>query len=100
MKMEDDQNNTTGETSSGLLPNNTTARSVERTTTQKLSTPILEKNDHTSTIKMTREMDLSKITNSKEVLLIYRDQLEKQIKNVFICAIGQSALTNDEDGER
>ena len=92
-----------GETSSRSLPNNTTARSVERTTTQKLPIPILEKNDHTSAklwwrkfiqyIKMTRELDLSKMTNSKEVLPQYRDQLEEEIKDVFIWAIGQSALT-------
>ena len=92
-----------GETSSRSLPNNTTARSVERTITQKLPIPILEKNDHTSAklwwrkfiqyIKMTRELDLSKMTNSKEVLPQYRDQLEEEIKDVFIWAIGQSALT-------
>ena len=101
--MEDEPNNSMGETSSRSLPNNTTARSVERTTTQKLPIPILEKNDHTSAklwwrkfiqyIKMTRELDLSKMTNSKEVLPQYRDQLEEEIKDVFIWAIGQSALT-------
>ena len=101
--MEDDQNNSMGETGNRSLPNNATARSVERTTTQKLPIPILEKNDHTSAklwwkkftqyIKMTREIDLSKMTNSKEVLPQYRDQLEEGIKDVFIWAIGQSALT-------
>ena len=45
--MEDEPNNSMGETSSRSLPNNTTTRSVERTTTQKLPIPILEKNDHT-----------------------------------------------------
>ena len=42
---------------------------------------------------MTRELDLSKMTNSKEVLPQYRDQLEVEIQDVFILAIGQSALT-------
>ena len=42
---------------------------------------------------MTREIDLSKMTNSKETLPQYRDQLEEEIKDVFIWAIGQSALT-------
>ena len=42
---------------------------------------------------MTRELDLSKMTNSKEVLPQYRDQLEEEIKDLFIWAIGQSALT-------
>ena len=45
--MEEEQNNSIGETSNRSLPNNTTTRSVERTTTQKLPIPILEKNDHT-----------------------------------------------------
>ena len=42
---------------------------------------------------MTREIDSSWITNSKEILLQYRDQLEEEIKDVFIWAIGQSAIT-------
>ena len=101
--MEDEQYNSMVETSNRSLPNNTTIRSVERTTTQKLPIPILEKNDHTSAklwwrkfiqyIKMTRELDLSKMTNSKEVLPQCRDQLEEEIKDVLIWAIGQSALT-------
>ena len=67
--MEDEQDNLTGEASSQSLPNNTTARSAERTTTQKLPIPILEKTDHTSAklwwrkltqyIKMTREIDMA-----------------------------------------
>ena len=101
--MEDDQNNSMGETGNHSLPNNTTARSVERTTTQKMPIPILEKNDHNSAklwwrkftqyIKMTREIDLSKMTISKEVLPQYRNQLEVEIKDIFIWAIGQLALT-------
>ena len=72
-KMEDEPDNA-GEASSHSLPNNTTTRSGERTTIQKLPIPILEKNDHTSAklwwrkftqyTKMTREIDLSKMTNS------------------------------------
>ena len=101
--MEDEQDNLTGEASSQSLPNNTTARSAERTTTQKLPIPILEKTDHTSAklwwrkftqyIKMTREIDLSKMTNSKEVLPQFREQLEDERKDVFIWAVGQAALT-------
>ena len=76
--MEDDQNDSTGETSNRSLPNNTTEKSVERTTTQNLPIPILEKNNHTSAklwwrqftqyIKMTSERDISKMTNSKDML--------------------------------
>ena len=90
MTVEDDQNNSTGETGNHSLTNNTTARSVERTSTQKLPFPILEKNDHTSAklwwrkftqnIKMTSEIDLSKMTKSKEVLPQYRCQLEEERK--------------------
>ena len=93
-----DQNNSTGETGNRSLPNNTSARSVERTITQKLSIPILEKNDHTSAklwwrkftqyIKMTREIDLSKMANSKEVLPQNRDQLEKKEKTSSFGHLG------------
>ena len=101
--MEDEEGNITGQSNSQSLPNNTTTRSVERTATQKLPIPILEKNDHTNTklwwrkfvqyIKMTREIDLSKIINSKEILPQFREQLEEELKDVFIWAIGQSAIT-------
>ena len=74
VKMEDEENNTTGKASSRLLPNNTTARSVERTSTQNVLIPILEMNDHTSAklwwrkfvqyTKQTLEIDLSNMTNS------------------------------------
>ena len=101
--MEDEDGNITGQTSSQSNSNNTTTRSVKRTSTQKLSIPILEKNDHTGPkswwrkfvqyIKMTGDIDLSKMTNSKEILAQFRAQLEDEIKNVFIWAIGQSAIT-------
>ena len=45
VEMEVEQNNETRETSSRLLLNNTTARSIERTTTQNLPCPILENNE-------------------------------------------------------
>ena len=91
--MEDEQRSSTGEINSRLLPNNTDTISVERTTTQELTIPILEKIDHTSAklwwtkfthyIKITREIDLSKMTNSKNVLPQYIDQLEEEIKDVL-----------------
>ena len=40
-------------------------------------------------IKMTRDIDLSKMTNSKEILPQFREQLEEENKDVFIWAIGQ-----------
>ena len=42
-------------------------------------------------IKMTNEIDLSTMKNSKEILPQYRDQLEAEIKDIW--AIGQNAIT-------
>ena len=83
--MEDEEGNITGQSNSQSLPNNTTTRSGERTATQKLPFPILEKNYHTSAKLWWR--------NSKEILPQFREQLEEEIKDVFIWAIGQSAIT-------
>ena len=98
------QNRTTDQsTSSRSLPNDQTLRTGDRTCTQKLSIPSLEKHDSSSAnlwwrkfvqyIKMTKDIDLSIMTNSKEILPQYREQLEMDIKDTFLWAIGQSALT-------
>ena len=47
----------------------------------------------TQYIKTSREIDLSKMTNSNEVIPQYKDHIEKEIKDVFTWAFGQSALT-------
>ena len=101
--MEDEEGNITGQSNSQSLPNNTTSRSVDWTATQKLPIPMLETNDHTNAklwwrkfvqyINMTREIDLSKMTNPKEILPQFREHLEEEIKDVFIWAIDQSAIT-------
>ena len=101
--MEDEEGNKTRQSNSQSFPNNTTTRSVERTATQKLPIPILEKNDHTSAkvwwrnfvqyFKMTRDIDVSTMTNSKGVVPQFRERLEEEIKGVFIWTIGQSAIT-------
>ena len=44
-------------------------------------------------IKMTKELDLSKMTNNKEILPHYREQLETEIKDIFLWAIGQNGIT-------
>ena len=85
------------------LPNETMNRTAERTCTQKLTIPTLEKQDYTSAnlwwrkfvqyIKMTKDLDLSTMTNSKEILPQYRDQLEAEKKDIFLWAIGQNAIT-------
>ena len=73
---------------------NQTARSVERTCTQKLTIPILEKHDNASVrlwwrrftqyVKMTKEIDLTEMTTSKEIRHEYRDCLELEIKDVLL----------------
>ena len=90
-------------TSSRSLPSETTLRTGERTCTQTLFIPSLENHDSSSAnvwwrkfvqcIKMTKDINLSTITNSKEILPQFRDQLELEIKDTFLWAIGQGALT-------
>ena len=89
--------------SSQSIPNETTTRAGERTCTQKLTIPSLEKHDSSSAnlcrrkfvqyIKMTKDIDLSQMVNPKEILPQFRDQLELEIKDTFLWAIGQSALS-------
>ena len=103
------RNGATNRTSAGNhsseqpLPNETLNRTNERTCTQKLTISTLEKQDHTNAnmwwrkfvqyIKMTKDLDLSKMTNNKEIKPQYRDQLETEIKDIFLWAIGQNAIT-------
>ena len=80
------------------LPNDTLNRTNERTCTQKLTIPTLEKQDYTNAnmwwrkfvqyTKTTKDLDLSKMTNSKDILPQNRDQLETEIKDIFKWAIG------------
>ena len=42
---------------------------------------------------MTKEIDLSIMTNNKEILPQFRDQLELEIKDNLLWAIGQTAIT-------
>ena len=42
---------------------------------------------------MTKDIDLSQLVNPKEILPQFRDQLELEIKDTFLWAIGQSALS-------
>ena len=43
--------------------------------------------------KNDQDLDLSKMTDNKEILPQYRDQLETEIKDIFLWAIGQNAIT-------
>ena len=83
--------------------NETSMRTGERTCTQKLSIPSLEKYDSSSAnllwrkfvqyVEMTKDIDISPMINSKKILPQYRKQLETEIKDIFLWAIGQNALT-------
>ena len=78
-------------------------RTVDRTSKQKIQIPTLDKHDSTSAklwwrrftqyIKMTRDMDLNIMTKDKEILEEFRDQLETEIKDTFVWALGEAAIT-------
>ena len=82
---------------------NTTSRSGERTCTQNLIIPILDKYDVTSVklwwrrviqnVKMTKEIDSAEMTTNREILHDYRDLLEQEVKDIIIWAVGQTAVT-------
>ena len=83
--------------------NNTTTRPNERTTKQKLSIRMLEKTDSAGAkmwwkrfvqyIRMTKDLDLTTMITEREILEQYREQLEENIKDLFIWAIGQNAMS-------
>ena len=96
----DQCHHTAGQSSSRQLPfNDTTSRAGEWTCTQKLTIPILEKYDNFSAnlwrrkFVQSKEIDISTMVNSKEIIPQYRDQLETEIKDIFRWAIDQNALT-------
>ena len=86
-----------------LVTNETMNRTADRTCTQQLTTPTLEKQDYTSAnmwwrkfvqyIKMTKDINFSTMTNNKEILPQFRDQLEPEMKDIYLWAIGQTAIT-------
>ena len=44
-------------------------------------------------IKMTQNIDLNVMTNDRDILQEHRDELEYRIKDLFIWALGESAIT-------
>ena len=44
-------------------------------------------------VKMTKDIDLTIMKNDEEVLNHYRDELEVKIKDIFIWALGEGAVT-------
>ena len=47
----------------------------------------------TQYIKMTQNIDLNIMTTNREILEQYRDELEQRINDLFIWALGESAIT-------
>ena len=85
------------------LPNDTMKRTTERTCIRKCTIPTLEKQDYTNAnmwwrkclqyLKMIKDLDVSTMTNNKKILPPYGDQLETEIKGIFLWGIGQNAVT-------
>ena len=92
-----------------MLPNDTMNRTVDRTCTQKLTIPTLEKQDQANAsmwwrkfvqyIKMTKDIDLSTMTNSKEILPQYRDQLERYKRHFYLGNWTKCYHGDDKDGQ-
>ena len=72
-------------------------------THQKITLPIFEKRTIQEAklwwrrfiqyVKMTQDIDLNTMTTDKEILADYRDELEIKIKDIFIWALGEAAVT-------
>ena len=81
---------------------NLTMRPGDRSAKQKLSIPTLDKRDITGAklwwrrfvqyIKMTHGIDLSEMTTDKEIRTEYCEQLDAEIKDTFIWALGETAM--------
>ena len=73
------------------------------TTHQKITLPILEKKTIQEAklwwrrfiqyVKMTQKIDLNRMTTDKEIIEEYREELEIKIKDIFIWALGEEAVT-------
>ena len=83
--------------------NETSTRTGKQTCNQKLSIPCLEKYHKSSAnlwsrkfvqyVKMTKNFDISPLVNSKKILPQYREQMESEIKDIFLWTSGKNALT-------
>ena len=79
------------------------ANSKTEKTHQKITLPTFEKRGiqeaklwwrrFTQYIKMTQNIDLNIMTTDREILEDYRNDLEHRIKDLFIWALGESAIT-------
>ena len=90
-------------TSRQLFSNESLARTEDRTCTQKLTIPSLEKNNNSSTnlwwqiivhnVKMTKYIYSPTITITSDELQKYRDRLEAEMNDILLWSIGQNAIT-------
>ena len=74
----------------------------ENETTQKITLPIFEKTIQEAKlwwrrfiqyVKKTQDIDLTITTNDKELLAQYREELEIKIKDIFIWALDEAAVS-------
>ena len=73
------------------------------TTHQKITLPIFEKKTIQEAklwwrrfiqyVKMTQKIDLNRMTADKEIIEDYKEELEIKIKDIFIWALGEEAVT-------
>ena len=76
---------------------------------QKIALPIFEKKTIQEAkswwsrfiqyVKMTQDIDLKNMTTIEEILPEVRDELEVKIKDIFIWALGEAAVTEMTKGE-
>ena len=99
--MESQKSSESTSSSSGEVPERANAKTEK--THQKITLPTFEKRGiqeaklwrrrFTQYIKMTQNIDLNEMTTDRELLPNYRDDLEHRIKDLFIWALGESAIT-------
>ena len=99
--MESQKSSESTSSSSREFPERANAETEK--THQKITLPTFEKRGIqeaklwwrrlTQYIKMTQNINLNEMTTDRETLLNYRDDLEHRIKDLFIWALGESAIT-------
>ena len=100
-KMDNQEATESTGSSSGEISEKTNSK-IEMTH-QKVTLPTFEKHviqeaklwwrRFTEYIKMTQNIDLNRMTTDREILENYREDLEHRIKDLFIWALGESAIT-------
>ena len=99
--MESQKSSESTSSSSGEIPERANAKTEK--THQKITLPTFEKRGiqeakiwwrrFTQYIKMTQNIDLNEMTTDRKILPNYKDDLEYRIKDLFIWALGESAIT-------